>query len=194
MSTWEIQIWTASLWSWKLWNKVPFNHKRNKEFSGLVKKLHQYRRSSHLLQWAHSQIYPILATRSWALQDKETHLSNNRSVVIRLESQYRSRTINMRGELELSRLLRQRCWPFTPAVSVSPAADTKANADRQEEENVRKIKYTYQWETWGDKVQGEDRFSLLPEEERPDSKPENGFWRFPLWLVTSTCPTFRQSV
>lgn len=117
-----------------------------------------------VMQWANVQICPVLTTGSWAPQDKETHLSNNRSVVITLESQYRSRTINIRGELELSPLLRQHCWPFTPAVSVSPAADTNANAERQEEENVRKINYAYQWETWGDKGQGEDRFSLLPEE------------------------------
>lgn len=107
----------------------------------------------------------------------ETHLSNNRSVVIRLESQYRSRTINMRGELELSPLLRQRGRPFTPAVSVSPAADTNANSERQEWENVRKIKYGYQWETWGDMRQGEDRVRALPEEWRPGWYPEDGFWR-----------------
>lgn len=86
------------------------------------------------------QICPILTTRSWALQDKETHLSKNRSVVIRLESQYRSRTINMRGELEVPPLLRQHCWPSTPAVSVSPAADTNANSERQEEGKREKDK------------------------------------------------------
>lgn len=53
---------------------------------------------------------------------------------------------------------------FHPSVSVSPATDTNANTERQQEENVRKIKYAYQWETWGDRGQGEDRFSLLPEE------------------------------
>lgn len=86
------------------------------------------------------QICLILTTRSWALQDKETHLSKNRSVVIRLESQYRSRTINMRGELEVPPLLRQHCWPSTPAVSVSPAADTNANSERQEEGKREKDK------------------------------------------------------
>lgn len=79
----------------------------------------------------------------------------------------------MRGELELSPLLRQRRSPLTPAVSVSTAADTHANAERQEGENVRKIKHAYQWETRGDKGQGEDRLSPLPEEQRPPTESLN---------------------
>lgn len=48
-----------------------------------------------------------------AFHDREPHLSNNASVVIRLWPQYGSRIINMQGDLKPSPLPRQRGWPST---------------------------------------------------------------------------------
>lgn len=51
--------------------------------------------------------------RMLTIQGKETHLSNNVSVVMSLWSQYRSRTINTFADLKASPLLRPCGWPST---------------------------------------------------------------------------------
>lgn len=175
-----------------LWN--PLTKHAQQKLSGLVSYASVHTTTS-VLQSGHTQtIFPLLATRCWAPHEMETHLSNNASVVMRVCSQYRSRTINMRRDLKRSPLLRQRGWPSTWLNSISPSADTTANLEREEREKTWERQSMHVGERWGRQGGGEDRFSALPQDERPEWNPEKAFWRFTLLLGASMCRTFRQSV